>query len=94
MISYPIPRIKAVEMIRVVANHYGIKDAFDLFDDGMIDHKLGQLANILEQNPTDRHGNLRCPLAVWFRLVEDELGIDSGEPREVSEYRQFLSEAV
>lgn len=94
MISYPIPRNKAVEMIRVVANNYGINNAFDLFDDDMIDYKLGQLANILEQNPTDRHGNLRCPLAVWFRLVEDELGIDPGESREVSEYRQFLSEGV
>ena len=94
MISYPIPRNKAVEMIRVVANNYGINNAFDLFDDDMIDYKLGQLANILEQNPTDRQGNLRCPLAVWFRLVEDELGIDPGESREVSEYRQFLSEGV
>ena len=94
MISYPIQRAKAVEMIGIVANYYGINNAFDLFDDDMIDYKLGQLANILEQNPTDRHGNLRCPFAFWFRLVEDELGIDPGESREVSEYRQFLSEGI
>ena len=82
----PITRAKAIEMIQVVANHYGINDAFDLFDDSMIDYKLGLLARTLEEQPLDRQGNRRCPLAVWFRIVEDELGLDSGDPQEIREF--------
>ena len=89
-----IPRTKAVEIVRVVANYYNITDAFDLFDDSMIEHKLNVLANVLKSNPVDRQGNPRCPVATWFYLVEDELGIDPGDPHEVREYQTYLREAV
>jgi hypothetical protein len=90
MVTYPITRAKAVEMIQVVANHYGIKDAFDLFDNSMIDYKLGLLARILEERPLDRNGNARCPLAVWFQIVEQELGIDFGDAHEVREFEIYM----
>ena len=89
-----ISRTKAVEVVRVVANRYNITDAFDLFDDSMIEHKLNVLAGILKSNPVDRQGNARCPVATWFSVVEDELGIDPGDPHEVREYQTYLREVV
>lgn len=89
-----ISRTKAVEIISVVANLYNITDAFDLFDDSMIEYKLNVLDGILKRNPVDRQGNARCPVATWFSVVENELGIDPGDPHEVREYQIYLREVV
>jgi len=93
MVHYPISRFTAVQIIEHIAKTYGITDAFDLFDDEMIDYKMAVLAKRM-QDPRDNRGNVQSAVWFWFRIVESELGIEPHDSREIREYAQYLSEGV
>jgi hypothetical protein len=80
-----IGRRQAIKTIQNVAAAYRIADAFELFDDGMIEHKLGQVPEMMRANPGVTAAQ------AWQYIVEAELGIEPGDPREIAEYRLALS---
>jgi len=83
--AYPLPRDRAVALVQLVANQNGISNPFDLFDAGMIEHKLNQL----DEHLKSRSKALK-PSDAWMQLVEEEFGIDPGDPHESREFEIYL----
>jgi hypothetical protein len=82
------------DVIRVVAAAHGVTfDPFDVFySDAYIAGTVEQAERYAAERPYWKIGQPRTALDVFIRLVESDLGIDPGEPREAAEYQRYMSE--
>ena len=68
-------------------------DPFDVFySDAYIAGTVEQAERYAAERPYWKNGRPNTALDVFIRLVESDLGIDPGEPREAAEYQRYMSE--
>jgi len=79
-----VSRPQAVKIIQTVAQQFGINNAFEIYDDVLINLHLNAA------NTPSPYRKTHNPTASFICLVESEFGADPGDPHENREYEIYL----